>query len=47
MGQVPFFRESGGVEMLREEQKVLAVDWIHAVESGFFIVCDRCRALPF
>ena len=29
------------------EEKVLAVDWIHAVESGFSIVCDRCRALPF
>ena len=33
--------------MDRREQKMLAVDWIHAAESGFFIVCDRCRALPF
>ena len=30
-----------------EGRKVLAVDWIHAVESGFLIVCDRCRSLPF
>jgi hypothetical protein len=26
---------------------LLAVDWKHAVESGVFIVCDRCRALPW
>jgi hypothetical protein len=30
-----------------EKQRVLAVDWIDAIESGFLIVCDRCRALPF